>query len=324
MTAHLAILLAALVLDRLVGDPDWLWRRLPHPVVWIGRLIGLLDRAWNRREDSFRRRRILGVLAVALLLSGVALAGAALHGVLAAAGWLGLCLEAIVVAVFLAQKSLADHVARVADALEGDGLAAGRRAVSMIVGRDPDQLDEAGVCRAAIESLAENASDGVAAPWLWYLLLGLPGILAYKALNTADSMIGHMNERHRAFGWAAARLDDLANWPAARLSALFFAVAALPEGGAEAFRRALRVAAKDAPAHRSPNAGWPEGAVAGALDLALGGPRRYGELEVAAPLINAEGRRNAWVEDIRAALRLLSRFSTLLALATFALLFAAL
>jgi adenosylcobinamide-phosphate synthase len=310
LIVHLFTLLLATLLDRIVGDPPWIWRRLPHPVVLFGRLIGRMDAAWNDPALPFGRRRLRGVGAVVLLLAVAAAAGALLHVACMAVGPVGVALEAVVAAVFLAQRSLRSHVRAVARALRRDGLEAGRRAVAQIVGRDPDRLDEAGVSRAAIESLAENASDGVVAPWLFFLALGLPGLLAYKALNTADSMIGHMSERHRAFGWAAARLDDAANLVPARLTALMLAaLAPLADGSAgEAFRAARR----DARLHRSPNAGWPEAAVAGALGLSLGGPRRYGDWEVAAPEINAGGRRAAGVEDIDVALLLFRRLCDLL------------
>ncbi|WP_102961114.1 adenosylcobinamide-phosphate synthase CbiB [Mangrovicella endophytica] len=305
MTGHIATLLIGSLLDRLIGDPPWLWRRLPHPVVLIGGAITSLERRGNRPALPFATRRRNGALAVALLLFGAILAGLALQALFAAAlGRFAILPEAVILAVFLAQKSLLNHVAAVDAALRSGGLAAGRRTVSMIVGRDPEQLDEAGVCRAAIESLAENASDGIVAPWFWFLLAGLPGLFAYKALNTADSMIGHMNERYRAYGWAAARLDDAANLVPARLTALLIALVAGLERGATAGRYALAVARRDAPSHRSPNAGWPEAAMAGALGLSLGGPRRYGELEVSAPMLNPDGRREAEPADIAAALRL--------------------
>jgi adenosylcobinamide-phosphate synthase len=206
------------------------------------------------------------------------------------------------VAILLAQKSLVDHVAAVARALAGD-LDEGRAAVAKIVGRDVSALSKAGVARAAIESLAENFSDGVVAPALWYVLLGLPGLLAYKAVNTADSMIGSFAPRYEAFGWAAARFDDLLNLAPARLSALIIMAAALIvglDGGA-----AGRIAERDASRHRSPNAGWPEAATAGALGLALGGPRRYGDLEVDGTWLNPEGRHDATPQDIDAAIRLI-------------------
>ncbi|WP_061931203.1 adenosylcobinamide-phosphate synthase CbiB, partial [Aureimonas sp. AU22] len=261
MSAALGLL--ALGLDRVIGDPDWLWRRVPHPVAGFGALIAAADRRFNRPHWTPKLRRVAGVVSTLALLLIAGLLGHILHRLLHPLGWAGFALEALVASVLLAQKSLADHVARVGRALEGDGLAAGRRAVSMIVGRDPDALDEAGVSRAAIESLAENASDGVVAPWFYLVLSGLPGLFAYKMLNTADSMIGHMSERHRAFGWAAARLDDLANWVPARLTAALFALAAWLGSNFAAGRRALRAALADGPSHRSPNAGWPEAAAAG-------------------------------------------------------------
>jgi adenosylcobinamide-phosphate synthase len=312
MTAHFLALLLGTLLDRIVGDPDWLWRRWPHPVVWIGTAIGWMDRRFNREDLSFAARRRNGVVAVIALLAAAIALGAGLHALLAGLGVAGIVLEAIVVGVFLAQKSMAEHVRRVAEALASGGLIAGRRAVSMIVGRDPDQLDEAGVCRAAIESLAENASDGIVAPWLFFLFFGLPGLFAYKALNTADSMIGHMSERHRAFGWAAARLDDLANLLPARLNALAFALVAPTLPASRGLAYAWGIARRDAGLHRSPNAGWPEAAAAAALGLAFGGPRRYGALVVDAPLLHPEGRLQATAADIDRSIVLLRRLSNLL------------
>ena len=301
------VLLLATLIDRLVGDPDWLWRRWPHPVVWFGALIGAADRGLNRPSLSFAGRRTLGIVSI-LALAGLALgAGLLIQRALAPIGWAGLLVEALVASVFLAQKSLGDHVEAVRAALEREGLEAGRRAVSMIVGRDPNELDEAGVCRAAIESLAENASDGVVAPWLALALFGLPGLFVYKMVNTADSMIGHRSERYLAFGWGAARLDDLLNLAPARLTALLFAGMASVSGGRSAGVRAWKTAWRDASTHRSPNAGWPEAAMAGALALSLGGPRRYGALVVDAPCLGAEGRREAGPGDIAAALRLFGR-----------------
>ena len=212
-------------------------------------------------------------------------------------------MEIAIVAIMLAQKGLADHVTRVAKELRKDGLAGGRLAVSLIVGRDPESLDESGICRAAIESLAENFSDGVVAPAFWYAIFGLPGLLAYKMLNTADSMIGHKSSRHRDFGRAAARLDDAANWPAARLTALIIAVAAAFTRGRQASGRALRAALMDAGLHRSPNAGWPECAMAGAVGLALAGERNYDGVVVREPMLNAVGRRTAHPTDIDTAIR---------------------
>ncbi|ALN71785.1 adenosylcobinamide-phosphate synthase CbiB [Aureimonas sp. AU20] len=298
------VLFLATLIDRVLGDPDWLWRRWPHPVVLFGVLIGAADRGLNRPAFGFALRRALGVLAILLLLALAIAAGLAIQRLFAGFGWAGLILEAVVASLFLARKSLGDHVLAVKRALKEGGLGPGRQAVSMIVGRDPDQLDEAGVCRAAIESLAENASDGVVAPWMALALFGLPGLLAYKMVNTADSMIGHRSERHLAFGWGAARLDDLLNLAPARLTALLFAAVAALKPGQGAGARALKVAWRDAPSHRSPNAGWPEAAMAGALGLSLGGSRRYGALVVEAPCLGAEGRREAAPADIGAALRL--------------------
>lgn len=307
-------LLAGLLLDRLVGDPPWLWRHLPHPVALFGAAIDRLDRAWNDASVPDRRRRLAGLVAIGLLTAAAVLVGLALQWGLSLLGPAGIALEACAIAIFLAQGSLRQHVLAVATGLSRS-LADGRHAVSMIVGRDPDQLDEAGVCRAAIESLAENTSDGVIAPFLYAALFGLPGLFAYKMINTADSMIGHMSARHRAFGMGAARLDDLANWPAARLTALLLALVAVD-------RRAWRIARRDAPLHRSPNAGWPEAAMAAALGLSLGGPRRYGDLAVDAPCLNAEGRREAGTGDIGRALVLYGRTCSALAAIAVLLVFA--
>lgn len=296
--SHLLILLAAIGLDRIVGDPPWLWQRVPHPVVIFGKGIDLFEKRLNTGAFTPEGRRLNGVFTIVALLALTILVGMLLSMIFHRLGFLGLILEIIVVAVFLAQKSLGDHVQAVADGLLRNGLEGGRQAVAMIVGRDPKTLDEAGVSRAAIESLSENFADGVVAPVFWYLIAGLPGILAYKMLNTADSMIGHKNERFLQFGWASARLDDLANWPAARLSAGFIAVAALLRLGAGAGRRSLSAALRDSGLHRSPNSGWPEAAMAGALDLQLAGPRVYGGIRVSEPMMHAAGRADAGPQDI--------------------------
>lgn len=305
--SHLAVLLLALILDRLVGDPDWLWRRISHPVVIFGQAIGFAERRLNKSTDAASLRRRKGQVSVATLLLVAAMGGWGLAHFFAGLGSLGLLLEVIVVAVFLAQKSLADHVAAVATGLREGGLTGGRKAVSMIVGRDPEALDEAGVSRASIESLAENFSDGIVAPALWYAVFGLPGLLAYKMLNTADSMIGHLNERYTDFGRAAAKLDDLANWPAARLSAMLIAAGAGLVKGSGAMRRAAGTALSDSGLHRSPNAGWPEAAMAGALDLALAGPRQYHGKVVMEASLNASGTRQASARHILEALSIYRR-----------------
>ena len=316
MIEHLVILLVALLLDRKIGDPDWLWARLPHPVVLFGKAIAVVDRQLNRTELSARERRRNGVVSILLLLVLSVAVGLGLQQLFSRLGPLGFLLEILLVAILLAQKSLADHVGAVARGLRDGGLAGGRRAVSMIVGRDPETLDEPGVCRAAIESLAENFADGVVAPALWYALAGLPGILAYKMLNTADSMIGHKTERHLHFGWASARLDDLANWPAARLSTALIAAGAAAARGIDAGRTALTVALRDAGLHRSPNSGWPEAAMAGALDIQLAGPRIYAGARVAEPMMNGAGRATVHAGDIEQAIAVFSAAGTALWLVT--------
>lgn len=311
------MLLAALVLDRLVGDPPWLWKRVPHPVVVFGAAIGFFDRWLNRPSFGQGGRRLGGVVTIVLLLLASLVAGALLHRFFWHFGLVGAVLEIIVAAVFLAQKSLSDHVLAVAVGLRIDGLAGGRRAVALIVGRDPEALDESGICRGAIESLSENFADGVVAPAFWYAVLGLPGILAYKMLNTADSMIGHRNERYADFGWASARLDDLANWPAARLSSLLVAAGACWKIGSDSSRRAIIVTLRDHGLHRSPNAGWPEAAMAGALDIQLAGPRSYGGQTVSESRLNGAGREALSAADIEQAVVVFDAGCNTLAVASF-------
>lgn len=297
----LVILLLALGLDALAGDMRPLFARVPHPVAAFGRLAGLLERRLNRPQRSAADRRMRGVLLVAFAVaaSGV-LGGLAMVATrLAVWGW---PIEVLVVAVLLAQRSLYDHVRDVALALESRNLPAARAAVSHIVGRDPQSLDEHGVSRAAIESLFENFSDGVIAPALWYAAAGLPGLLACKAVNTLDSMIGHREERYADFGWAAARTDTVANFLPARLSGAIISLAALFVPGASP-ARARRTMLADAAKHRSTNAGWPEAAAAGALGLALAGPRRYGGVVVHDAWMG-DGRARATAVDIRRALLL--------------------
>lgn len=296
------VLALALLLDAIIGDPDWLWRRWAHPVVWFGMAIHALDQRWNREVDSLAKRRAQGIVGIVILLV-LFLGATCLVQVIIARAPFGWIMEAILASVLLAQNSLWRHVMRVAEGLEQRGLARGREAVSMIVGRDPASLDESGVARAAIESTAENFSDGVVAPVFWFALLGLPGLVAYKLVNTADSMIGHLNDRYRAFGWGAARLDDLMNLAPARIAGALVGLAAPVAGGSVMV--AFRIMTRDASLHRSPNAGWPEAAMAGALGIALAGPRRYGARLVDDPFLHAEGRRDAHAGDIRRALRVL-------------------
>ncbi|MGE0210478.1 MAG: adenosylcobinamide-phosphate synthase CbiB [Parvibaculaceae bacterium] len=300
------IAFAALVIERVTGYPRWLQACAGHPVQWIGRMIGALDARLNDPARTDPSRRLRGVLALGLVLAVVAAVTVPIAIACRLFFW-GWVLEALLATTLLAQKSLKQHVEAVADGLD-QGLAEGRRAVSMIVGRDPQELDASGVSRAAIESLAENSSDGVVAPALWLVLLGLPGIALYKAINTADSMIGHRSERYRAFGWAAARLDDLVNLPGSRLSGLLYGLAAWP-----ATRNVLAIMRRDAGKHASPNAGWPEAAMAGALGLRLGGPRSYGGQVAELPWLG-DGGETLDQQDIRRGLALYGRMLTLLAL----------
>ena len=302
--ARLWLLLAAIAIDAVAGDPDFIWRRIPHPVAWFGAMIGWADRTLNAAPPAGSNllRRVTGAATIIVLTALAFLAGVLVERGLAGFEW-GFVLLPVIASVFLASRSLYDHVRAVFDAFDEGGLAAARRSVAMIVGRDPDSLDEAGVCRAAIESTAENFSDGFVAPALWFALLGLPGLFAYKMINTADSMIGHLSDRHRAFGWASARLDDLVNLPASRLAGGLIVMAAPFVG--TSIRESFVVMLDDAGKHRSPNAGWPEAAMAGALGLALAGPRRYAGHVVDDPFLNPAGRRDAAPGDIAKALKVL-------------------
>lgn len=285
-----------------LGYPDWLFRAIGHPVTWFGRLISFLDGRLNRATDPDALRRTRGVQALLVIVLVPAAIGLAVQILL----WfvpMGLIIAALLATSLLSQKSLYEHVEAVADALDTGGLTLGRIAVSRIVGRDPEKLDRAGVCRAAIESLAENFSDGIVAPAFWTGVGGLAGGAAYKAANTADSMIGHRTPRHEAFGWAAARFDDWINLPASRLTALLIVLAAFIIKGADG-KNAWHAVWRDARKHRSPNAGWPEAAMAGALGLALAGPRSYGGVLVDDVFMGEGGRREADSIDIRQALKL--------------------
>jgi adenosylcobinamide-phosphate synthase len=298
------ILAIALLLDAAFGEPRILWDRLPHPAVLMGRLVGWCDRRFNRGQ-ALRARGV----AVTLSLLAIGLGLGALihtlpdHGVV----------EVITLAILLAQKSLVEHVRAVATGLRRS-VAEGRAAVAMIVGRDTASMTGPDIARAAIESAAENLSDGVVAPVFWYLVLGLPGIVAYKLINTADSMIGHMTPRYQQFGWAAARLDDVLNLIPARLTALLIA---LTHGWVDP-----APILRDAPKHRSPNAGWPESAMAPVLNVALSGPRSYNGVRKDYPWVWPEGRRDPGPDDIDAAANALWRvWAALLAFAVLIALF---
>ncbi|MEM6621942.1 MAG: adenosylcobinamide-phosphate synthase CbiB [Pseudomonadota bacterium] len=293
------MLALAMILDALIGEPRVLWSRVPHPVVAIGRLINWLERRLNRGTA----RRGKGVLALGVVLMAVLPLPLLLW-------WLPYAwpLEVVGAAILLAHRSLVQHVGDVARGLSAS-LEEGRARVAMIVGRDPNRLDQSGVARAAIESAAENFSDGVVAPAFWFAVAGLPGIAVYKAVNTADSMIGYLSPRFSEFGWASARLDDALNLIPARLTGALFCIVGLR-------RAAWRIMWKDAGLHRSPNAGWPEAALAGSLDLAIAGPRVYPDRVVDDPYLNEEGRHDIGPADIERAIQLLWRaWGLMLALA---------
>ncbi|MBH68248.1 MAG: cobalamin biosynthesis protein CobD [Rhodospirillaceae bacterium] len=272
-TDHTHVLLLAIFIDALVGDPKWLFRRISHPVVTIGSLINFLDKQFNNEKFSQNTRKLHGIIAIFIILGVVGTTGWLIELVLESLAY-GFAIEAVIVAVFLAQNSLYRHVYAVAYACKSNDLDSARKEVSHIVGRDPIALDSSAICRATIESLSENFSDAVVAPIIWYLIGGLPGILAYKALNTSDSMIGHLTERYEHFGWLTARLDDAANFVPARLSAVTIAVASIVIPSTNTLG-SVKVGLRDARNHRSINAGWPEAAMAGALGIRLAGPRYY-------------------------------------------------
>ena len=295
------LLLGAMALDAVMGEPRWLWSRVPHPAVLMGRLIGWADIRFNTGPRWHN-----GVLVVMGLVGGAALLGVVIEAL--PLGWLWSLIGG---AILLAQKSLVQHVQAVADGLRY-GVGEGRRAVAMIVGRDTRDMDEPAIARAAIESAAENFSDGVIAPAFWFLVGGLPGILVYKIVNTADSMIGYRTPRYEEFGWAAARLDDVLNWVPARITAALIALAFWSG-------RAVDVVRQDAGLHRSPNAGWPEAAMAGVLDVALSGPRSYHGQSRDFPWVNGSGERQIGVAEIERAISVLWRVWAVVAACTLVL-----
>ncbi|VIO71866.1 Cobalamin biosynthesis protein CobD [Bradyrhizobium ivorense] len=294
-----------MALDALIGWPNWLFARVGHPVTWLGSLIDAVDGGWNRSSDPPALRRAAGVAGALLVIALAVAVGWAVQTALGS-GWVRVIVVGILAWPLVALRSLHDHVAAVAHPLASGDIAGARAAVSQIVGRDPTTLDDAGIARAAIESLAENASDGIVAPVFWGAVFGLPGIVGYKAINTLDSMIGHRTERHEAFGWAAARIDDVANLIPARLTGVLFVL--LSAQPAQAWSCMLR----DARRHRSPNAGWPEAAMAGALGVRLSGPRIYHGSTADEPWLN-EGARDPDAADISAGLKLYRRAMLLLA-----------
>jgi adenosylcobinamide-phosphate synthase len=293
----------ALLIDALFGWPDAIYRRIGHPVTWLGALINALDRGLNIEGTN---RRLRGVLAFGVTVAVAALPALAI-ALLLPSGWVGTLITGILAWPLVAARSMYTHVRAVELPLTADDLPAARYAVSMIVGRDPSRLDSAGVARASLESLAENTSDGIIAPLFWGAVLGLPGITAYKAINTLDSMIGHMTPRFQDFGWFSARTDDWVNLPASRLTGFLFALTS----GAP--RRAISVMLRDAKAHRSPNAGWPEAALAGALNIRLSGPRVYHDHIAQEPWLNG-GAPDPTPQDLAKGLRFYLRAVALMAL----------
>ena len=304
-----ALALAALAVDAVVGDPPALYRRVPHPVALLGRWIEALEARLNDASVSDAARLVRGGAATLAVVLAAAGAGALVHS-LATMTPAGGYVEAVAASVFIAYRGLRDHVRAVARGMES-GLEEARAAVAHVVGRDPASLDGSAVARAAVESTAENFADGVVAPLFWYVLLGLPGLLAYKAINTLDSMVGHRDPRYRSFGRVAARVDDAANWLPARLAAVLLAGAAVAVPGARA-GAAVRAAVRDAGRHRSVNAGWPEAAMAGAFGFALAGPRRYAGRTVEDAWMG-DGRQDLGPKDVHAALRLYAGATALLA-----------
>ncbi len=308
MTLHFTAAALALLIERLFGYPKPLYEKIGHPVEWFGIILKKLEVLLYDPETEPLQARLRGVAALLALLLIVAIPAVIATSILSAFkfGWI---IEALLATALIAQHSLYEHVNAVGKGLE-TSLSEGRKAVAKIVGRDPAALDESGVVKGALESLAENASDGIVAPVLWYALLGLPGIVAYKAINTADSMIGHKSERYIYFGWAAARLDDLINLPASRLTGFLFAAAAA-WNDKDRGKIALQAMWRDAPKHQSPNAGWPESALAASLGVKFGGPRSYDGSRVNLPWMG-EGREALNRDDIRKGLRLYGTAMTFL------------
>jgi adenosylcobinamide-phosphate synthase len=293
----------ATIIERFVGYPEAVQKVIGHPVQWMGDLIAWLDNHLNTRPDDELEGLLRGGVAIIALLLATALPAYLLQDLLNgfSGGWV---INALLATVFIAQKSMKDHVVEVERALSSS-LSEARKSVAKIVGRETKELDESGVTKAVLESLAENTADGIVAPVFWYALLGLPGIVAYKAINTADSMIGHKSDRYFYFGFCAAKLDDFVNLLASRLTALFFAAAAAINS-TESAKHSWNAAWRDAGKHRSPNAGWPEAAMAGALGLRFGGPRNYDDGMVDLPWMG-DGRERMMRADIQSGLQLYDR-----------------
>lgn len=282
------LLVIALILDAVFGEPTWLWSRFPHPVTLMGKAVTLLETRINRNKH----RKQKGTIAMGLLAIGAVLVGYGLS-------FGGPIVELCVAAIFLAHKSLIDHVKAVATGLTSS-LAEGRHALSMIVSRDTSDMSESDIVRSAIESGSENLSDGVIAPALWFMIFGLPGLMLYKITNTADSIVGYKTDRFVDYGWAAARLDDVLNWVPARITAII-----LMFGGWVILQ--FSTIQKDAATHKSPNAGWPEAAIAYDLGISLGGPRSYHGNQQDFPWLNPQGRKQLITGDIFLAIKAMWR-----------------
>lgn len=298
---HIYVLLLALIMDAVLGDPRWLYSRINHPVVIIGTLIRFLDKRLNKSKYTKSIRKFLGIISISIILGGTWFLGEGIEMAVQDLTF-GFVIQAIIVSIFLAQNSLYRHVAAVANACKSKNLSDARKEICHIVGRDPASLDKPAICRASIESLSENFCDGVIAPVVWYLICGLPGLLAYKALNTSDSMVGYLNSQYEDYGWCTARLDDLANFVPARLSAISISVASLLVPLANPLS-SIRAGFRHAHLHRSVNAGWPEAAMAGALGIRIAGPRHYsGKLVDDAWM--GDGRADVGPSDIMKGLRI--------------------
>ena len=286
----LSCILLALILDAFLGEPVWIWSKIPHPTVLMGRIIKWCELKYNNGIN----RKNKGILFIASMVIFLAIFGYLIERLPFSAIW-----KILIVAILLSHKSLTEHVTAVSLGLQKN-LSQGRTAVAMIVGRDTANLAETDIARSAIESAAENFSDGIIAPLFWFLIGGLPGILIYKFVNTSDSMIGYKNIQYNQFGWAAARLDDLLNWIPARLSGLLICIV-------HQNNSALNIMWRDAKLHRSPNAGWPESAMAGVLDVSISGPRSYEGVIKNYPFVNVDGKKKLTAVDIDNAVDVLWR-----------------
>ena len=287
----LSCILLALILDAFLGEPVWIWSKIPHPTVIMGKIIKWCELKYNNGIN----RKNKGILFIAFMVIFLAIFGYLIERLPFSAIW-----KILIVAILLSHKSLTEHVTAVSLGLQKN-LSQGRTAVAMIVGRDTANLAETDIARSAIESAAENFSDGIIAPLFWFLIGGLPGILIYKFVNTSDSMIGYKNIQYNQFGWAAARLDDLLNWIPARLSGLLICVV-------HQNNSALNIMWRDAKLHRSPNAGWPESAMAGVLDVSISGPRSYEGVIKNYPFVNVDGKKKLTAVDIDNAVDVLWRY----------------